>query len=187
MLSFPNHDQAAPLDWISHDVGSYITLRWRLADAFEHSKSLVDDLASAAVFEDVLASIEKDPNGPQVNLRSAIIQHLGERVTVFSEPLAATTVDGKPQGGRTAGIAFEITDSSSVKLSLAKIMMSDPVVRRVDHGDHVLWVMTTDEGESDAEELGGFGSFASEDDFEDEEFEEEGPKWFPQSHLLCGP
>ena len=53
--------------------------------AFESVRTLVDEIADDEVFEDVLKSIETDPNGPQIDIRNDLVAHLADRVTVVSD------------------------------------------------------------------------------------------------------
>ena len=72
MLKFPNSEELAPPAWMPHQTTNYLTLNWKMQEAFEHSKTLVDEVAGAPVFEDILDSLKNDPNGPRVDLRQGL-------------------------------------------------------------------------------------------------------------------
>ncbi len=44
MLNFPNTDTLQPQPFVSRDLGSYFTFNWKMIDAFEYSKTLVNEL-----------------------------------------------------------------------------------------------------------------------------------------------
>ena len=47
MLKFPNSEDLAPPGWMPHQTTNYLTLHWKMQEAFEHSKTLVDEVAGA--------------------------------------------------------------------------------------------------------------------------------------------
>jgi len=85
MLEFPNSEALMPQVWVPDTVSNYLTFHWNMQDAFEHSKTLVDEIAGAEIFEDVLHSLEHDPYGPKIKIRQGLVQQLGQRVTFFSD------------------------------------------------------------------------------------------------------
>ena len=65
MLDFPNSNQWSWPDWVPRNLASAAQLRWNVREAFEYSSTLVDAIAGdEQFFEDLLASIQNDPNGP---------------------------------------------------------------------------------------------------------------------------
>lgn len=136
MLSFPNSKQMAPLDWIPANVTSHITLRWDLRNAFEYSKTLVNEYAGEQVFDEILANIETDENGPQINIRRELVAHLGDRISILAD--IAKPIDADSE---RIAFAIELTDAKSVSESLDRAMQHDPkaVVHQV--GEFHIWEM----------------------------------------------
>jgi len=60
---------------VPEGVASYTTFNWDMEQAFEASKTLVNELAGDKVFEDVLQSIATDPSGPQIDIREELIAY----------------------------------------------------------------------------------------------------------------
>ena len=167
MLDFPNQSESAPEPWIPEGVATYLSFHWNMNNAFEYSKSLVDEVAGAPVFEDILESLEKDPNGPQINVRQGLVQHLGDRVIFFADYRRPITIDSE----RWA-IAFQVTGPAVVAKTLDQAMEADPdaSLRLLDN--QRVWEIQREFDEMEFEELDiagvGFG-------FDDEDEEEPAP------------
>ena len=119
MMNFPMSDKLVPQDWVMRDVSSYLTFNWKMREAFEYLQSLVDEIAGAPVFEDVIASLEKDPNGPRIKVREGFVNHLGQRATFLTNyrlPMNA-------QCERWL-FAVEVTNPAVVAKTLDKVMGS---------------------------------------------------------------
>jgi hypothetical protein len=48
MLDFPNTDDLQPQGWVARDLGSYLTFNWKMIEAFEYSKTLVNEILGAS-------------------------------------------------------------------------------------------------------------------------------------------
>ena len=99
---------------------------------------LVDDIVGeAGVFDDVIASLEEDPDGPQINVRGDLIKHLGTRCVVASDHVSPVDPDCERML-----IAIETSNPEAVTAVIAKGMTSEAGVRQVDVGGHVIWETT---------------------------------------------
>jgi hypothetical protein len=143
-------------------------------DAFEYSKSLVNELAGARagedLFEDIIGSIRDDVAGPRVDLRKELVDHLAERATLFTDYREPIT----PKSERLL-LAIELTDSEQVTEAIRKIMESDPDAKKRMVGEHVVWELVSEQP-AEVEEIrivgGGFGpSFDEPERFEEDEEE----------------
>lgn len=135
MLRFPNSAGLAPAAWVPGSTASWISFEWDIANAFDSMQPLVDDIVGeAGVFEDVIASLEEDPDGPQINVRDDLIKHLGKRCAVASDH--ESPID--PDCERML-IAIETRNPEAVAAVIAKGMTSESDVRKVDAGGHVIW------------------------------------------------
>ena len=171
ILDFPNLAPVTPQAWVPHYVTNYLTLNWKMKEAFEYSKTLVDDVAGAPVFDDILDSLKHDPNGPRVDLREGLVWHLGERaifLTDYRLPI-------EPTCERWLA-ALEVTNAEVVAATLDKAMRPDPDARRREIGGRTVWEIVQNTAPAEVEELDieslGFGDFEEE---EEEEEEDRGP------------
>jgi hypothetical protein len=133
MLSFPNAPQLAPQDWVPRDVSTHATFCWRMKEAFEFSKTLIDEAAGAPVFDDVIDSLRDEPNGPRIDIRKDLVAHLGQRAVFFTdyrEPITTTC--------ERWFAAVEVTNPEVVARTLDKAMRVDEAKKRL-LGKHVIW------------------------------------------------
>jgi hypothetical protein len=125
VLDFPNGKELAPPEWIPPSVGSYLTLNWKVREAFEASKSLVDAMFDD-VFETTLDGLKNDPDGPQVDIRKNLVAQLGERITLLTDN--HLPIDIKSE---RLLFAIDVTDSAVVKATIDKMMKADPAAKPV--------------------------------------------------------
>ena len=138
MLRFPNAAGMAPAPWVPAGSASWLSLQWDIANAFDSMQPLVDDIVGeAGVFDDVIASLEEDPDGPQINVRGDLIKHLGTRCVVASDHVSPVDPDCERML-----IAIETSNPEAVTAVIAKGMTSEAGVRQVDVGGHVIWETT---------------------------------------------
>ncbi|MBM3954519.1 MAG: hypothetical protein FJ309_07885 [Planctomycetes bacterium] len=135
MLEFPNAASVEPPAWVPREVGSWMALQWDMRAAFRSAESLVDDVVGEkGVFDDVIASLKEDPDGPQIDVESELVNCLGQRVSVVSD--YATPIDTDSE---RLVIAIEATDEESVRKAVAKSMSTDRDMRKVEFEGHVIW------------------------------------------------
>lgn len=128
MLSFPNSAEKAPQPWIPRDAATYLTMNLDIKNAFERSSTLVDAIAGDKdVFAEILNSLEKDKNGPKVNLRTELVAHAGERISLCTDYVLPISTKSE-----RFMIAIEVTDAVAVRKTIAKLMKADPNARAVD-------------------------------------------------------
>jgi hypothetical protein len=156
MLQMPNRASHEPPAWLPKDVAGFASFSWEMRESFEHFAKIFD-LAVAGTYggwegilEETLLAIRNDPQGPQVDIRKEVIQHLGGRVLVAcsAEKPAASVWD------RTV-VAFEVTDEAAVARALEKYMRrgaslgSSLTVSKV--GEHVVYAVSSPADEEDKE------------------------------------
>ena len=135
MLRFPNVAGHAPATWVPGGAASWTSLEWDIANAFDSIQPLVDDVVGeAGVFEDVIASLEEDPDGPQIKVRDDLIKHLGKRCAVASDHTSPIDPDCERML-----IAIETSNPEAVAAVIDKGMTSESDVRKVEAGGHVIW------------------------------------------------
>ncbi len=115
-------------------VASYTTLYWDMLKAFDNFGPLFDGfLEQEGIWKDVVESMEKDPDGPQINIRSEFFSLLGQRVTSIVDPQLPAT----PDSARYL-IAFEIADPNNLKRvleAMKKAFANDPSVEQMKLGE----------------------------------------------------
>lgn len=166
MLKFPNSKDLAPPAWVPHQTTNYLTLHFKMQDAFEYSKTLIDEVAGAPVFEDIMDSLKNDPNGPRVDIRQGLVRHLGERAIFFTDyrlPISTTSERWL--------LALEVKDTAAVQATLDKAMKADPDAKKRVIGDYTVWEIIEQQQPAEVEELdiagAGFGEFEAEEEEED--------------------
>ncbi len=135
MLEFPNAEAVEPPQWVPRDVSSWVAVQWDMRAAFNSAESLVDDVVGEkGVFDDVIASLKEDPDGPQIDIEQELVNCLGRRVSVVSDYAAPIGVDSE-----RLVIAIEATDEASVRAAVAKSMSTDRDMRKVEFDGHMIW------------------------------------------------
>jgi len=135
MLQFPNTARLEPPSWVPRDVSSWVTMQWDMKTAFESAESLVDDVVGEkGVFDDVIASLKEDPDGPQIDVANELVGCLGTRVSIISDHTMPIDVDSE-----RLVIAIETHDPDLVAKTVAKSMSTDPDMRKVEFNGHVIW------------------------------------------------
>jgi len=148
MLDLPNAPSLAPPTWAPRDVVTYTSLNWKVKSAFENFSTLFDELfgeGSTGTFEETIESVEKDPNGPGINIRRDLIDHLGSRASVLTD--YKLPID--PNSERMV-FAIETTNEKALAAAVQKSLGTDPnVIKRV-FGEHIIWEMKSEEETFDA-------------------------------------
>ncbi len=140
ILDFPNGGDFEPQPWVSRDVASYASFNLKPKKAFEASKTLINAIVGDEVFEDVLKSIEDDPNGPQINIRRDLIAQLGQRATIVSDYLLPIT----PKSERML-FAIDVKNPVQLAAAIEKSMKTDPQARRHEFNEHIIWEIVDEE------------------------------------------
>jgi hypothetical protein len=187
MLDFPNSEQLAPQDWVAKRLATYVTLNWKIQQAFWYSESLVNEIAGADVFRDVLNDIEKDPNGPQINVQKEFVQYLGERLTIASdyrEPINTKS--------ERVLLAVEVSNPEAVMAAVNKTMVSDRNAKKITVDGHTIWELTQEEDfaveqiKIEGDVLGGLGEDVGAQPQEDKRFRPNAAVTVARGHFIVG-
>jgi hypothetical protein len=180
MASFPNKQEVLAQDWIPEGTASYLTFHWNLKDVFHHVGSLVDDLAGEkGVFDEVLLSLEKDPAGPQINVRKELVAHAKTRGTLITDYRLPITTKSERWL-----VAFEVDEEAPVALGLKKLFENDPAAKERKERDVVIWEINNNPEETELVELKleGVGFVDTEQkNVKVDEIADEGKKKVPNS------
>jgi hypothetical protein len=173
MLDFPNTTALQPQPWVSRDLGSYFTFNWKMVEAFEYSKTLVNELLAGRpeddLLEEIIESLAKDKDGPQVDLRKDLVRHFSERASMITDCRRPIT----PESERLL-FAIELTNPEAVQQTINKAFEADPDAERREFEGQVIWEIITDDAPVDVEAIkiegAGFDPFAGgEEETEPEE------------------
>ncbi len=135
MLRFPDTDAIEPPAWVPADASSWSALQWDLETAFHSAETLVDDIVGEeGVFDDVIASLKEDPDGPQIDVETDLIAGLGTRVAMLGDYVEPIGLDSE-----RLVIAIEATDPEKVAETVSKSMATDPDMRRIEAHGVVIW------------------------------------------------
>ena len=143
MLEVPQRRRASlPPDWVPRDLATYAAVNVDTKNAFENSKTLVNQVVGDEVFEDVLESIKTDENGPQIDIRRDLIGYLGNRVTMISDLQLPIT----PKSERML-FAVDTKDEKHLAKVIRDWMETDPDTRRREIAGHVVWEIVDEKAE----------------------------------------
>lgn len=135
MLRFPNAAGVAPAAWVPRDVAGWAALQWDVQTAFGSAESLVDDVVGdKGVFDDVIASLKEDPDGPQIDVEKDLVACLGKRVSVITDHVEPVGTDCE-----RLVIAMEAADEARVAATIAKVMDADSDMQKIEIAGHVAW------------------------------------------------
>jgi hypothetical protein len=135
MLRFPNAAGVAPPAWVTRDVSGWVAMQWDVQTAFASAESLVDDVVGEkGVFDDVIASLKEDVDGPQIDVEKDLVACLGQRLTMITD-----SVDPIGTDCERLVIAMEVTDEARVAATVAKVMDADSDMQKIDIGGQAAW------------------------------------------------
>jgi hypothetical protein len=122
MAELPNAAKPITVEpWAPRNVASYKALNVDVQNAFDHVGPLFDAFAGYKdAFKTTMDNFEKDPYGPQINLRKEVIEHLGQRVTIMTDYTLPITADSERYL-----LVFEVKNAKALEAPLAKWMESD--------------------------------------------------------------
>ena len=153
MLDFPNHREVLAQDWIPRELATYVTFNWRMKEAFDYSETIVDAYLGEGFFDDFLASLREDINGPQIDIRKELVAHLGQRATVFSDNIVPITPDSE-----RIMLGLELTDFQAVAQNLDRALQNDPHALKQEINGHTVWeLLNEDEEEMPIVVIDGIG------------------------------
>lgn len=152
MLDFPNSPAADGLEappWVPPDVASYLSFHWRMKEAFHYSETLVDAIiGDKGAFQEIWLSLKTDVNGPQIDIYTGLLDHLGTRATLLSD--VRVPVDLKSE--RLMALV-ELTNPQAVAATVEKAFKKDPAAKRRVFRGQTIWEIVQDEGLAEEAEL----------------------------------
>lgn len=135
MMEFPNSENLVAQDWLPRKLACYRTFNCNLGNAFENFDTLFDAIAGYEdAFAGVLEGLEKDPYGPQVDVREDFIAHLGQRLTLVTDYEVPIT----PKCERFL-LVIEVSNEAAIADTVKKFMESDRNAIQTDFQGNVVW------------------------------------------------
>lgn len=135
MLRFPSAGDVEPPAWVPGDVSGWTALQWDVQTAFTAAEPLVDDIVGdKGVYDDVVASLKEDPDGPQIDVEKDLVGCLGTRVSLITDHVEPIGPDAE-----RLVIAMEAADEARVAATIAKVMDADGDMQRIELGGHPAW------------------------------------------------
>ncbi len=163
MLRFPSAGDVEPPAWVPGDVGSWTALQWDVQTAFAAAEPLVDDIVGdKGVYDDVIASLKEDPDGPQIDVEKDLVACLGTRVSLITDHVEPIGPDAE-----RLVIAMETADEARVAATIAKVMDADGDMQRIELAGHPAWELVDRSHaipQLEVETPGGAISHADEED-----------------------
>ncbi len=144
MMKFPNGKEFAPQSWVPRDVSTYATFYIDVVNAFDHVGPMFDAYVGQGqegIWEEVLAGLKEDPQGPKIDLREELVVHLGNRVTILTDYVTPIAADSERNL-----YAIEAKDPAQVRKAVKKIMDADKTVRQRKVGNEIIWEVVQTEG-----------------------------------------
>ncbi|HUT93561.1 MAG TPA: hypothetical protein VMY37_29120 [Thermoguttaceae bacterium] len=137
MMVFPNTARSSPPAWIPRDVATYTVLYCDLLNAFDNFGPLFEQMAADGVegiWLDTLEGLKTDEDGPQIDYREELFQHLDtELIAVTDYELPITTTSERLL------YALKVKDVDAVKKALEKTQSVNEEARRREFQGHVIW------------------------------------------------
>ena len=137
MMVFPNQSEFVPFPWVPREVANYSSFYCDVLNAFDNFGQLFDEMygqGETGVWDQVLEGLEKDPEGPKIDLRKEIVSFLKNRVTIVTDyELPITTTSERIL------VAIEAKDEQAVARALSKLFKNDKEMRRRECNKFVVW------------------------------------------------
>ncbi len=91
------------IQWLCNESDTVYTINISPREFFRDVETLVDSMVGPGALENILEGFENDPEGPKINFRLDVLDHLGDDVVVVAESLL---------------VAFKLTDASAIRQSI---------------------------------------------------------------------
>lgn len=159
ILDFPNLAGKQIPTWVTPESASFLAVAWNAKDAFWKVEKFVDEMAGqVGVFKSVIEGIEKDPVGPQINIKNQVLPFITPEIYSINEVKSPTTPDS-----RRSLIAIRIQDPKGELASvLDRAMKNEPDALPEDFENYRIWKVTrADESDESLKIDNDFGNFGS--------------------------
>lgn len=138
-----NKADFSPQPWVPRDVATYTTFYFDILNAFDHFGAAFDEFVGQGEegvwLNDVLPGL-KAADGPGIDLRKELIEHLGQRVSILTDyQLPITTTSERLL------FAIEVKDEPAVAKAIQKLFKNDKTAAKREVKGHVIWEIVGDQ------------------------------------------
>ncbi|MGL4943118.1 MAG: hypothetical protein ACRC46_08000 [Thermoguttaceae bacterium] len=137
-IALPNSSEWVVPNWMPRDLARCTLVNVDPVKIFDNIGPIFDGIVvqEKGVWDDVLRGLKEDANGPQIDVRSEIVSHLGTRVASMSryeQPIS-------PQSESIVIIiGLKPSTGPLMAKSLDKLFSNDPQVQQSRYKDSVIW------------------------------------------------
>lgn len=123
ILDFPNIAADEVPAWVPPQAASTASFAWDANEAFWRVEPIFDEIAGGeGTFDNVIESIQEDPLGPQINLRTEVLPFFTGRYFLATDTQQPISVESR----RTA-VAIEIDDAEGkLAAAVTRAMENEP-------------------------------------------------------------
>lgn len=147
MMDLPNSNNLTAQKWSPGKLACYRTFNLNVPKAFDNFDTLFDAIAGYEdAFANMLEGLEKDPYGPQVDVREDFVAHLGQRVTLVTDYQLPIT----PKCERFL-LAIELKNEEAIAATVEKFMTAEKNAVKTEFQGRTLWEIR--EAEEEIEDL----------------------------------
>ncbi len=143
MLAFENVKGFGLPPWVGTDTATMSQLSINSMELFNNIGPVIDEaLETEGAWNDIIVSLEKDENGPQVNLASDLIAHLDNQIiktTNFDKPLTDKSANFFVAIPLKPSADNGTPNDSIVKNVLHRMFDTDPEFVKTPYKDDVIW------------------------------------------------
>jgi len=139
MLDFPDGTNFAPPIWMPSDLARCTMFYINPAEIFDNFGVLFDAFlmpGEEGVWNDILEGLEKDPHGPQINIREELIAHFDNRIlgmSRYEKPIHTKS--------ESIVVAIELKEGheSGMLAGVEKLFGNDPEMEAMVHNSYTIW------------------------------------------------
>ena len=137
MFNFPDSTSFDPPDWMPNDLARCTMVYVDPIAIFDNVGVLVDAvMGDQGVWKDILDGLEKDPNGPKINVREELIINLGNRVLGMSRYEKPITINSE---SIVVAVELKADREQAMSAGVKKLFVSDPEWTVMEHNSFKIW------------------------------------------------
>ena len=139
MLNFPDSTNFTPPAWMPSDIARCTMVYVDPMAIFDNIGVLFDAFVmpgEEGVWRDILNGLEKDQDGPQINIRNEIVAYLGNRVFGMSRYEMPITAQSE---SIVVAVELKPNGQDPMKAGLEKLFGTDPEMTHTIHNSYKIW------------------------------------------------
>lgn len=170
MLQFEQLPRQPIPAWIPEHTASFNRIQIDIENAFWSSGTLVDEALGDPVFNDMIAGIRDDQDGPQIDLEKDVLPNLDDEIILLTDNVLPADVNSERML-----VAIRVKDEAKIKDAIRKAMEVEPDASKMETDLQNVDVWRVQRGEGQVEDFDDelFGDLDL--GFDEEETEEQPP------------